>query len=494
MGHPNTSERKKAIANLVQHRDHIINGKTRESLSGRRFKTEDPATGETLALVAEGGEEDIQLAIDAAGQCLESATWKKMSARERGSILYRWADLLEKNSQELALLESLDGGKPISSTRSSDVPGAIEVIRYFAGWADKISGTTLNLPGPYHSYTRREPVGICGQIIPWNYPMNMAAWKIAPAIAAGCTIVLKPAEQTPLSALAMGTLALEAGLPPGALNIVNGFGDCAGASLVGHSKVQKIAFTGSTATAQAIQRQTAMSMKRVSFELGGKSPNIVMKDADIEQAVEGCFGAIFSNMGQNCCAGSRLFLQESIYEEFLEKLLLKTSNRVIGDTMNPETEHGPQISREQRDRIAEYVESGKREGAKLLCGGRVADSPGYYFEPTIFSEVSDEMRIAREEIFGPVLCVMRFTDPSEALRRANNSAYGLAAGVWTKSLSLAHKCAQELQTGTVWVNCYNNVDPGAPFGGYKMSGIGRELSEQAFQHYTEVKTVTMRVH
>ncbi len=469
----------------------LIDGEFRPSLSGKTFSTLDPSTEDLITEVAQAEMADVDLAVQAAHKALEKGPWKNMDARERGRLLYKWADLMEENSRQLALLESIDNGKPIGDSLSSDVPGAIEVLRYFAGWADKIQGKTIPTSGPRLTYTKREPVGVCGLIIPWNYPMNMAAWKLGPALACGCTTVLKPAEQTPLTALFMGKLALDAGIPPGVLNIVPGFGPTAGAALVRHAWVNKIAFTGEGTTAQIIKRETLDTMKRLSFELGGKSPNIILKDADLDEAVQGAFGAIFSNMGQNCCAGSRVFVQAPIYDQFVEKLADLASKRVVGDPFDERTEHGAQIDQTQFDKILHYIDLGRKEGATCVAGGQRVFEKGFFVAPTVFAGVQDQMSIARDEIFGPVASVLRFEELDEVVKRANDTPYGLAAGVWTRDLHQAHALSNELKAGTVWINCYNAVDPAAPFGGFKMSGLGRELGEQALDAYTETKTITM---
>ena len=470
----------------------LIDGKFRASVSGKTFTTINPATEERIADVAEGDRADVDLAVKAARRAFEAGPWPGMDANQRGRLLYRWADLIEKNLEELALLETLDNGKPISESRGWDAPGTAAVLRYYAGWADKIHGQTIPISGPYFTFTKREPVGVCGQIIPWNFPMCMAAWKMGPALAMGCTLILKPAEQTPLTALRLGELALEAGFPPGVINIVPGFGPTAGAALVKHPGVNKIAFTGEYKTAQLIQREAADDMKRLTFELGGKSPNIVFSDSDLDDAVDGAFGAIFLNQGQNCCAGSRAFVQAGIYDEFLEKLGRRAAQRKLGDPFDPATEQGPQIDQDQHDKILRYIGLGKDQGARCVTGGERALAKGYYIKPTVFGDVKDEMAIATDEIFGPVVSVFRFEDLDEVVRRANDTRFGLAAAVWTRDISRAHAIADKVKAGTVWVNCYNVVDPAAPFGGFKMSGIGRELGEKALDHYTEIKTVTIR--
>ncbi len=466
----------------------LIDGEFVDSADGKCFQTFDPATEEIIAEVAQGGVEDVDRAVKAAHRAFQS--WSREDARERGRRLARWADLIDAHREELGRLETLDNGKPLAESLGYDAPSAAATIRYFAGWADKIHGETIPVSGPFFTYTRPEPVGVCGQIIPWNFPMPMAAWKLGPALAAGCTAVLKPAEQTPLTALRLGELALEADIPPGVLNIVTGFGaDGAGAALVAHPLVDKIAFTGEYKTAYSIKRQTADTMKRLSFELGGKSPNIVFDDADLEQAAAGACGAIFLNMGQNCCAGSRVFVHSKIYDRFVEQLAERARARRIGDPFDPETEHGPQIDKAQFDKILHYVNLGTEQGARCVTGGKRVFDRGYFIEPTVFADVEDDMAVATDEIFGPVASVLPFTGIGEVIERANHTMFGLAAAVWTRDISKAHAVAENVKAGTVWVNCYNIVDPAAPFGGFKMSGIGRELGGQALASYTENKTV-----
>jgi aldehyde dehydrogenase (NAD+) len=471
----------------------LIDGKWTESASGKTFDTINPTNGEPITRVAEGDKADVERAVTAARRAFEDGPWRKMNARERGRLLYKLADLIEQNIDELAALETLDNGKPISDSRNIDLPLVIECYRYYAGWADKIEGRTIPVNGPYFTYTRHEPVGVVGQIIPWNFPLLMQAWKWAPALAAGCTIVLKPAEQTPLSALRVGELAMEAGFPPGVVNIVPGFGE-AGAAIAEHMDVDKVAFTGSTEVGKLVMQAAARSnLKRVTLELGGKSPNIVLADADLDAAVEGSFFGLFFNQGQCCCAGSRLFVQGKIYDELVERVLARTSKQKLGDPFDPATTQGPQVSEEQFDKVLGYIASGRDTGAKLLTGGNRWGSRGYFIEPTVFTDVKDDAKIAQEEIFGPVMSIMKFDDVEEAIARGNRTAYGLAAAVWTRDAAKAHRVAAGLKAGTVWINCYDVFDTAAPFGGFKQSGIGRELGEYALNNYTEVKTVTMAV-
>lgn len=487
-----TSPRPRVKPPAVKDRPMLIGGKWIDSQSGKTFPTINPATGETICHVAEGDKADIDLAVAAARRAFESGPWPKMNASERGRLLNKLADLMEKHIEELAALESLDNGKPIRDALNADLPLSIKCYRYYAGWADKIHGKTIPIDGPYHCYTRHEPVGVVGQIIPWNFPLLMQAWKWGPALAAGNTVVLKPAEQTPLTALRVGELAMEAGFPDGVVNIVPGYGPTAGAALSSHMDVDKIAFTGETRTGQIVMTAAAQSnLKRVSLELGGKSPNIVFADTDLDAAVEGAYFGLFFNQGQCCCAGSRLFVEEKIRDEFVNKLLARAKSQRLGDPLDPETTQGPQVSQEQFDRIMGYIESGRQEGAKLLIGGQRFGNCGYFIEPTIFTDVQDEMKIAREEIFGPVMNVLTFKDVDDVIARGNRTFYGLAAAVWTRDINKALRIANSLRAGTVWVNCYDVFDAAAPFGGYKMSGIGRELGEYALQLYTEVKTVTI---
>jgi aldehyde dehydrogenase (NAD+) len=413
-----------------------------------------------------------------------------MSAAERGRRINKLADLMEQNLPELAALESLDNGKPLRDSLNADLPLSIKAYRYYAGWCDKTHGKTIPVEGEYFCYTKHEPVGVVGQIIPWNFPLLMTAWKWAPALATGCTIVLKPAEQTPLTALRMAALAQEADIPDGVINVVPGFGPTAGAAITSHMDIDKVAFTGEGSTGQLVMQAAAKSnLKRVSLELGGKSPNVVFADADLDAAVEGAYFGLFFNQGQCCCAGSRLFVEEKIHDAFVEKLVARAKKQRIGDPFDMATTQGPQISQEQCDRIMGYIDIGISEGANLLSGGKRVGNKGYFIQPTIFDGVKDNMRIAKEEIFGPVMNILKFKDVDEVVQRGNKTFYGLAAAIWTKDITQAHRLANSLRAGTVWVNCYDVFDAAAPFGGFKMSGIGRELGEYALSLYTEVKTV-----
>jgi aldehyde dehydrogenase (NAD+) len=472
----------------------LINNRWVPSESGKTFATINPSTGEEICQVAEADAADVDKAVAAARAAFDQGPWKKMKASERGRLLYRLADLIEQNADQLARLETLDNGKPLSIAKAVDVTKTIACYRYFAGWADKVQGKTIPIDGDFFCYTRHEPIGVIGQIIPWNYPLLMQAWKLAPALATGNTIVMKPAEQTPLSALRLGELLVEAGFPEGVVNLLPGFGSTAGAAIARHMDVDKVAFTGSTEVGRLIMEAAAKSnLKRISLELGGKSPNIIFADTDLDDAVEGAHLGLFVNQGQSCCAGSRVFVEKAIYDEFVEKSIARARKRRVGDPLDPRTDQGPQVSASQFDRIMGYIESGKREGATLACGGERVGDRGYFIQPTVFADVRDEMKIAREEIFGPVMSIIPFNDMDEVIARANHTTYGLAAGVWTRDIKKAHAVANSMRAGTVWVNCYHVLDTRAPFGGYKQSGMGRELGEYGLQQYTEVKTVTLKL-
>ena len=471
----------------------FIGGKWLEPSTGRYFKTINPATEESIADIAEAGEADVDLAVKAARSAFDKSKWTTMNQSERGRLLWRIADIMTEKADELALLETLDTGKPISESRNIDVVEAIDVFRYYAGWATKIEGSTIPAKGNYFTYTLREPLGVVVAITPWNFPLLLAVWKIAPALACGNTVILKPASQTPLTALKLAEIFQEAGVPEGVFNVIAGPGATVGMALVRHTGVDKIAFTGETTTGQEIMRQAVGTLKRVSLELGGKSPNIVFADADLDAAAKGAFNGIFYNKGEVCCAGSRLFVEERIHDALMEKLIDRTKKVVPGDPLNPKTRLGPLSSSNQLKKVIGYVESGKKDGAELVAGGsRVdvrGDGKGYYFNPTIFDRVDNNMKIAREEIFGPVLATISFKDFDDVIEKANNTIYGLAAGIWTRDVKRAHKAARLLKAGTVWVNTYNILEPTMPFGGYKMSGFGRELGREAIEQYTQVKSV-----
>ncbi|MFD2169741.1 aldehyde dehydrogenase family protein [Tumebacillus lipolyticus] len=472
----------------------FIGGQFVESASGKTFPTYNPANGEILAYVSEGEQEDINRAVAAARDAFEAGPWSRMQPQERARLIYTLADLIERDADVFAEIETLDNGKPIREAKHVDVPLTVEHFRYYAGWATKITGdvVAVNVPN-MHNYVRREPIGVVGQIIPWNFPLLMAAWKLGAALATGCTVVLKPAEQTPLSALYLAKLIQEAGFPPGVVNIVSGFGETAGKALATHPDVDKVAFTGSTEVGKLIMNYAADNLKRVSLELGGKSPNIVFPDADFSRAVPGAMQAIFFNQGQVCSAGSRLYIHKSVYDNALSDMVAYAGKKVRqGIGLDPKTTMGPLVTEEQMNRVTGYIEKGLEQGAKVAIGGSRADgelADGYFVRPTVFYDVQDEMTIAQEEIFGPVVAAMPFDDIEDVIKRANLTAYGLAAGVWTESMATAFQVAHKLRAGSVWINCYNMFDAASPFGGYKQSGIGREMGEYALENYTQIKSI-----
>nr|XP_003225175.1 PREDICTED: aldehyde dehydrogenase, mitochondrial [Anolis carolinensis] len=479
----------------------FINNEWHDAASKKSFPTINPSTGEVICQVAEGDKADVDKAVKAAKEAFRfGSPWRRMDASHRSKLINRLADLIERDRAYLAALETLDNGKPYSISYLVDLDMVVKNLRYYAGWADKIHGKTIPLDGDFFTYTRHEPVGVCGQIIPWNFPLLMQAWKLGPALATGNVVVMKLAEQTPLTGLYVASLIKEAGFPPGVVNVIPGFGKTAGAAISSHMEVDKVAFTGSTEVGHLIQKAAAESnMKRVTLELGGKSPNIIMSDADMDWAVEQAHSALFFNQGQCCCAGSRTYVQEDIYHEFVERSVERAKSRVVGNPFDFKTEQGPQVDEDQYNKILGYINAGKKEGAKLLCGGNPAADKGYFIQPTIFGEVQDDMTIAREEVrnatqsLGPVMQILKFKSIEEVIHRANDTKYGLAAAVFTKDIDKANYISQGLRAGTVWINCYNVFGAQVPFGGYKASGQGREGGEYGLTPYMEVKTVTIKV-
>ena len=482
-------------ADFVQGTHHmLIDGRFVSAAAGQTFPVYNPATGDVITRVPEAEAEDVDRAVRAARRAFDEGPWPRMSPSERGRILWKLADLIEKNNDEFAELESLDNGKPFSVARVADVPLTVDMFRYMAGWATKISGKTLPLSSGYnfHSYTVREPIGVVAQIIPWNFPLLMAAWKLAPALTTGCTVVLKLAEQTPLSGLRLAELFMEAGFPDGVVNILTGYGEGAGAPLASHDLVDKVAFTGSTEVGKLIVKAATGNLKKVTLELGGKSPAIVFPDADLDKAIAGTASAIFFNHGQCCCAGSRLFVHEKVYDQVVEGVSDIASKIKVGSGLDPQTEMGPLVSEEQFQRVTGYIDSGLKEGAKATAGGKKAADRGYFVQPTVLTRTTPEMKVVREEIFGPVVCAQPFNDADldRIAREANNTEFGLAASIWTSSLSIANKMTKRIKSGTVWINCHNVFDAALPFGGYKQSGWGREMGAEVLNSYTEVKAVT----
>jgi acyl-CoA reductase-like NAD-dependent aldehyde dehydrogenase len=472
----------------------FIDGNWEDPISGRKIPVMNPATGEQLTTVPDAEPEDVDRAVKAARRTFENQVWRKMDVSKRERIIWRIGELIEKNQEELGMLESLETGKTYREALRGDIPPTWDIFYYYAGWARKIYGETIPVDGNYLNYTLREPVGVVGMITPWNYPMLLAAWKVAPALATGCSMVLKPSELTPLTTFKLAEYCLEAGVPEGVVNVVTGYGPSAGEALGRHLDVDKIAFTGSIRTARALLKASGESnLKRLSLELGGKSPNIIFPDADLERAMKAAFWGIYANKGEVCSAGSRLLVHEKIYDEFLNRLAERARKMRVGNPLDPQTEMGSQISQAQLDTILSYIESGKQEGARLLCGGERdvegEKAKGFFVEPTIFADVKPQMKIAQEEIFGPVLAALKFRDTEEAAEIANSTIYGLASAVWTRDIGVAHRLAQQIKAGSVWINAYNCFDSASPFGGYKQSGFGREMGPHALESYTQVKSV-----
>jgi aldehyde dehydrogenase (NAD+) len=469
----------------------LINNEWRDASGGKTMDVVNPATEEVVATVASADKNDVDAAVSAARAAF-NGPWGKLSARERGRLVSRLADRLMEKADEVSRLETLHNGKPIFESRQIEIPAAAECFEYYAGWADKVMGETIPVKGNFLTYTLREPLGVVAAIVPWNFPLLLAAWKVAPALATGNTVILKPASQTPLTAIALGEIAVEVGLPPGVLNVVTGPGSSVGQAIVEHPGIDKIAFTGDTSTGKGIMRAAADTLKKITLELGGKSPNVVLPDADIDAALRGATTGIFYGKGEVCAAGSRLLVAKEIKDEFMTKLAARTKKMVAGDPLDPRTRYGALASKKQLETVSRYVDVAKKEGASLVAGGERIDigtGKGYFYAPTVFDNVTPEMTIAREEIFGPVLATIEFADLDEAIARANDTQYGLAAAVWTRDVKKAHYVARRLQAGTVWINTYNVYDTAAPFGGYKASGFGREMSAHALEHYTQVKSV-----